>query len=234
MIKSAASLAQKLELVFTDESLLVEALTHRSAGSRNNERLEFLGDSILGFVVADRLFGLNRTASEGDLSRMRATLVKRETLADIALHWDVGAHLRLGSGELKSGGFRRQSILADALESIIGAVYKDQGITAARELIDRLYGARFQELASSPVVKDAKSRLQEWLQGKGQALPEYEVTTETGPPHRRLFNVTCHVHEAELTVAGSGSSRRSAEQDAAENALAQLLDSSVASSNSAS
>lgn len=222
MIKPAGQLAQKLSIDVIRNELLESALTHRSAGSDNNERLEFLGDAILGFVVASRIYSARKQAAEGDMSRIRAALVRRETLADIAQEWDFGSYLRLGSGELKSGGFRRASILADAVEALIGAVYLDRGMAAAEQLIETLYGERLTRLAVTPVAKDAKSRLQEHLQSVGASLPTYRIVSETGPAHQRWFEVECSVPTFEVTTAGSGTSRRTAEQAAAAIALERL------------
>lgn len=199
--------------------VLESALTHRSAGARNNERLEFLGDAILGFVVASRIFQAKDQAAEGDMSRIRAALVRKETLADIAQEWDIGSYLRLGSGELKSGGFRRASILADAVEAIIGAVYTDQGLPAAENLIAVLYGDRLTQLAVASATKDPKSQLQEHLQANGAALPTYRIVSETGPAHRRHFEVECTLVALEVSALGQGRSRRTAEQAAAEAVL---------------
>ena len=222
MIKTAQQLAHKLSIEFVRDDLLESALTHRSAGSNNNERLEFLGDSILGFVVASRIFEAKKGAAEGDMSRIRAALVRKETLADIAQEWDLGSYLRLGSGELKSGGYRRASILADAVEALIGAVYQDQGMPAAERLIETLYGERLTQLAVTTVVKDPKSQLQEFLQSTGAALPTYKIISETGPAHQRQFEVECFVPAQQVSATGTGTSRRTAEQAAASAALAQL------------
>jgi len=202
------------------QGLLGEALTHRSLGSRNYERLEFLGDAVLSFVVAEMLYREFDGASEGELSRYRATLVSGETLGKVALSLGLGDHLRLGEGELKSGGFRRASILADALEAVVGAVYLELGMEQARRAVERLLGPRLADLPSAAELKDPKTRLQEHLQGRGLALPRYEVTDIRGEPHRQEFTVRCDVEELGLSVDATGTSRRRAEQDAA----AQLLE----------
>lgn len=222
MIKPARQLADKLGLEFASAELLDAALTHRSAGSNNNERLEFLGDAILGFVVASRIFVDKEKAAEGDMSRIRAALVRKETLADIAQEWDIGSYLHLGSGELKSGGFRRASILADAVEAIIGAVYQDQGLPAAEQLIATFYGDRLTQLAVANATKDAKSQLQERLQADGAALPTYRIVSETGPAHRRHFEVECALDALKISALGQGRSRRNAEQSAAQAVLDRL------------
>lgn len=215
-------LCARLGVRFTSRELLEEALTHRSAGGRNNERLEFLGDGVLNFVVADALYGRFPRASEGELSRLRAALVKKETLASLAAGLELGEYLRLGSGELKSGGFRRASILADALEAVFGAVYRDGGFDAARELILRVYAGEFERLPSPAELKDPKTRLQELLQARRQTLPEYRVVDISGEAHAQTFTVACSAPGLERPCEGRGPSRRSAEQEAARRALEAL------------
>lgn len=217
-----ASLLKDLEYSFSDSSLLEEALTHRSFAAKNNERLEFLGDGILNFVIADELFKTYPDVQEGDLSRLRATLVNKESLAKIANHLKLGEVIRLGSGELKSGGFRRPSILADAVESIFGAVYCDGGFEPCRELIIRLYSERLTSKTDLQSLKDAKTQLQELVQSRRFALPEYQVTKITGRAHAQVFHVNCIVQEMHIEVAGEGKSRRKAEQVAAEKAIIQV------------
>lgn len=207
---------------FARPELLGEALTHRSAGSRNNERLEYLGDAVLNFLIAESLFRGVPDADEGGLSRLRANLVRRETLAEIAGELNLGEALVLGPGELKSGGFRRQSILADALEAVIGAVYLDGGFEACAELVDRLFRDRLDSLPSTESLKDPKTRLQEYLQGRQAPLPNYRLVSEEGEPHRRVFRVACEVDGVAEPVTASGRSRRAAEQEAARLALAVL------------
>ena len=204
------------------DRLLAEALTHRSAAGVNNERLEYLGDAVLSFVVAEMLFRLHGDATEGELSRYRAALVSGETLGALALELGLGRHIRLGEGELKSGGFRRTSILADALEAVIGAIYLDQGIDAARVAVERLLGERISDLPDAADLKDPKTRLQERLQARGIALPVYEVVEVSGEPHAQRFQIRCRVDELELTAEASGSSRRGAEQEAASRLLDEL------------
>jgi len=203
------------------------ALTHRSAHHDNNERLEFLGDAVLGMVIGEELFRRFPAASEGTLSRLRARLVSTGPLAAIGLGAGIGSMLRLGSGELRSGGFRRESILADATEALFGAIYLEGGVEAARELILGLYRERLEELRPEAELKDAKTRLQELLQGRGEALPVYSLEGASGEPHEQVFAVRCHVRLAgggELRADGAGSSRRRAEQEAAAGVLAQLCE----------
>ena len=208
--------------VFADEGLCRVALTHRSASGEHNERLEFLGDAVLNCSVARLLFDADRSADEGTLSRQRATLVSGETLAGIALELGIGDTRRLGSGELKSGGYRRASILADALEALIGAVYLDAGFEAAFAVVARLLRSRLEGLAPVAALKDPKTRLQEALQGRGLALPVYTLTAVSGEAHDQLFSVSCECAAFGVVTDGVGASRRRAEQLAAERALAQL------------
>lgn len=217
-------LEQTLGYAFDDPELLLKALTHRSAGGENNERLEFLGDAVLDLVVTEFIFRSHAAAPEGDLSRLRASLVNDSFLAKLALELGLGQHLRLGSGERKAGGHRRESILADALEAIFGAVYLDRGFEAARTLIERAFGERLLDLPAAEDLRDPKTRLQEWLQARGLGLPEYELTDISGAAHRQRFRVRCVVAADAPPTAGVGSSRRAAEQDAASKMLAQLLD----------
>jgi len=207
---------------FRQPALLETALTHRSASRRNNERLEFLGDAILGFVISETLYQRFPEAAEGQLSRMRASLVKGETLAGIARELGLGDYLILGSGELKSGGYRRDSTLADAFEAVIGAIYQDSGLSAAREFVLHHLGGRIDQLDPRGILKDPKTRLQEYLQARGQKLPRYEVTAIHGKTHDQMFEVACHVVGLDEPTRGRGSNRRKAEQAAAEAALARL------------
>lgn len=201
---------------------LEQALTHRSAGGNHNERLEFLGDAVLGMVIADTLFERLPDAPEGDLTRLRAALVNRTSLAELARATGMEGALNLGQGERKSGGYRRESILADALEALIGAIYRDIGFEAARDFVLRLYAARLADLPSAESLKDPKTRLQELLQGRGRALPEYRVLGVSGPDHAREFTVEVWLPSEKWSQRGSGSSRRGAEQGAAEMALSRL------------
>ena len=216
---------------FADSTLCRQALTHRSAGGEHNERLEFLGDSVLNCSVARLLYDAHPDADEGALSRLRATLVSGETLGKIAGELELGEHLRLGPGELKSGGFRRASILADALEAVVGAIYVDSGFDAAAAAVKRIVGTRLAELPAAESLKDAKTRLQEVLQARGLALPIYSLTATTGDPHAQSFAVTCEVPAFGLIAAGEGVSRRRAEQMAARKAL-ELIPADVRVSSS--
>lgn len=220
-----AKVSRALGYEFASPEFLETALTHRSVGSVNNERLEFLGDAVLSFVISASLYERFPQADEGRLSRLRAALVKGETLTEIARQLELGNYLRLGPGEMKSGGHRRASILADAVEALIGAVYLDAGIEPARELILRLYGERFeQDLPGAEQLKDPKTRLQEWLQGRRESLPVYEVVSVSGEAHDQTFVVTCTVAGLPAPTTGTGASRRKAEQDAADEALRQLTE----------
>lgn len=215
----SAGFAGRLGYRFDDETLLRNALTHRSVGGLNNERLEFLGDSILNFVIAAELYRRYPKASEGDLSRLRASMVDKDSLAGIGAGLNLGEHLYLGSGELKSGGFRRKSILADAVEALIGAIYLDGGFEAAREAIRRLYQPTLDNPIDPETLKDPKTRLQELLQARRQSLPDYELVEVSGKPHAQRFTVRCVIGGLDRRVLGSGSSRRKAEQQAAERAF---------------
>lgn len=226
----AAALEALLGYRFSDAALLDLALTHRSrSGSRNNERLEFLGDAFLGFVVAAELFRRHPQAAESELTLIRASLVRRRTLAELGRSLALGERLHLGQGELRSGGFRRDSILADAVEALIGAVLLDGGDEPARALVLRLLGERLDLAQPGVVAKDPKTRLQEYLQGQGDALPEYEITEVRGQDHDQEFVVECRVPSREAKRSGRGVSRRAAEQHAAETMLAHLEASAPAS-----
>ncbi|WP_161866588.1 MULTISPECIES: ribonuclease III [Pseudomonas] len=222
MSPNLSRLERKLGYSFKDQDLMILALTHRSFAGRNNERLEFLGDAILNFVAGEALFERFPQAREGQLSRLRARLVKGETLAVLARGFELGEYLRLGSGELKSGGFRRESILADALEALIGAIYLDAGMEAARErVLDWLTG-ELDGLTLVDTNKDPKTRLQEFLQSRACELPRYEVVDVQGEPHCRTFMVECQVALLNEKTLGQGGSRRIAEQVAAAAALIAL------------
>ncbi|QBQ53177.1 ribonuclease III [Nitrosococcus wardiae] len=216
-------LCVKLGYRFAEPTLLRCAITHRSAAKENNERLEFLGDSILNFLIAEFLYVRFPRAQEGKLSRLRATLVKGETLAELARELEIGDHLILGPGELKSGGYRRTSILADAFEAVIGAVYLDGGLEACRKLVAFLYQGRLEALASEVLLKDPKTRLQEYLQARQLPLPDYRVSAVRGEAHDQVFQVECIINDTFPPVVGTGRSRRKAEQDAAIQALELLL-----------
>jgi ribonuclease-3 len=208
--------------VFLQPALCYAAVTHRSAGAEHNERLEFLGDGILNCCVARLLYDAHPLADEGALSRFRATLVSGETLAQIAGELKLGPHLRLGMGELKTGGFRRASILADALEALLGAIFLDSGFDAAAAVIARIIGPRMADLPAADTLKDPKTRLQEALQAHGLALPVYTLTAVAGDPHVHSFTVSCEVPIFELAAVGEGGSRRRAEQLAAAKLLELL------------
>lgn len=216
------SLERRLGYRFNDPILLQQALTHRSYGTPNNERLEFLGDSVLGLVIAQELYARFGAHPEGKLSRLRAALVRAQTLAEVALEMELGEHLRLGEGELKSGGFRRPSILADALEALFGAVLLDGGVEAARGVILRLYQPLVEGLDPKQEAKDPKTQLQEYLQGRHSALPSYRVTSTTGIAPNEVFQVECVIADLGVSALGSGSTRRGAEQDAAQQAFERL------------
>jgi len=216
-------LCRRLNYEFKDLALLKAAMTHRSARGVNNERLEFLGDSILGLVIARSLFEKFPMATEGQLSRMRSSLVKGDTLAALANELELGECLFLGSGELKSGGFRRSSILEDAIEAVIGAVERDGGLEAAQELVLHLYKKRLAEVDLDASTKDPKTRLQEFLQGQGKPLPIYEVMKISGDTHDQTFIVSCRIEDMAKPVEGKGGSRRKAEQSAA-NKLLNILE----------
>jgi len=224
---SSAEALSRLEAAlghrFGDRSLLEQALTHRSAARPNNERLEFLGDAVLGYVIAQRLFETRSTDAEDVLTLMRASLVRRETLAEIARELDLGTFVRLGGGERRSGGHKRSSILADALEAVFGAVHLDAGVEAARGVILRLFSDRMAALDAN-AVKDSKTRLQEWLQGKNLPLPVYKIVETSGTAHEREFLVSCQVAELGLEVAGRGRSRRAAEKNAANGMLERIAE----------
>ena len=222
MHPSLLALQDRLQHAFSDPSLLQRAVTHRSFSADHNERLEFLGDSVLNLAVSSLLYELLRSQPEGDLSRVRANLVKQETLHQLALRLQLPDVLRLGEGESKSGGKQRPSILADALEALIGAVYLDAGYTRAERLVHQL----FQGVEINPQMqaasKDAKTALQEWLQGRKMKLPQYRVVGTVGAAHRQTFDVECEITELGLTERGIGGSRRAGEQAAAAAMLATL------------
>jgi len=219
---STAVLEQALGHAFTDQALLKLALTHRSAGSRNNERLEFLGDSILNHIIAEALYLHFSRAKEGELSRMRSSLVKGDTLADVAREFQLGDHVRLGPGERKSGGYRRSSILADTLEALAGAILLDAGYDRCKAVVLHWFGSRLGQIAAGVADKDAKTRLQEFLQGRGNPLPEYELLAVHGDDHDQQFSVACRISRPALVAQGTGKSRRKAEQAAALEALERL------------
>ena len=215
-------LESRLDYRFNDRALLEQALTHKSHSRRHNERLEFLGDAVLGYVIADTLFRNHPELAEDALTLVRAQLVRRDTLSGIAVEIGLGEYLKLGTGERKSGGRQRASILADTVEAVIGAVSLDGGIEAARTLVQRLYGTHLDAVDSDSVSKDAKTTLQELLQGRSLALPVYDVVATAGSEHRRTFTVSCRVEDLGLETTGRGSSRRAAEKAAAEAMIERL------------
>ena len=223
MAELGCQLITRLGIRFVDPTLLRQALTHRSAGSDHNERLEFLGDAVLELIVSEWLFQHFDDADEGHLTRLRARLVRKETLAEVARSVRLGEALALGGGELKSGGRHRDSILADALEALLGAYYLDSGYVACASFVRRLMQPWFAQLESQPQTKDPKTRLQEWLQSRGESLPSYHVIATRGAAHDQEFEVACRVNVLGKDVKAIGRSRRGAEQQAAALALEQLL-----------
>ncbi|MCU7931167.1 MAG: ribonuclease III [Candidatus Thiodiazotropha sp. (ex Codakia rugifera)] len=215
-------LCRHLGYRFIDSQLIEQALTHRSVAGKNNERLEYLGDAILGFVIADALYHHFHDATEGQLSRLRSSLVKRDTLAEMAREFKLGDYLHLGHGELRSGGQSRDSILADGVEAILAAIYLDGGYQATREVIQRIFTPRLNKLSLKAHQKDPKTQLQEYLQASKIGLPSYEISNISGDPHDQLFKVICFITELDKKTTGLGSSRRKAEQDAALQMLTVL------------
>ncbi len=222
MTVSTDGLVKSLHYQFSNPDLLKAALTHRSAGNENNERLEYLGDAVLGFVVAELLYIRFPQASEGELSRLRASLVNRDSLAAIARSMELGNYLTLGSGELKSGGYRRESILADALEAILGAILLDSDFQQCSDCIQQIFAGRLDTMPDDAELKDPKTRLQEYLQARKFEVPVYEVTLVLGKAHNQEFSVTCHANAVNQRTTGKGKSRRKAEQDAAQAMLTVL------------
>jgi ribonuclease-3 len=215
-------LIRTLNYQFRDSGLLEQALTHRSAPGHNNERLEYLGDALLDFFVAEILYFRFQEADEGQLSRLRAGMVKKESLAEVARSLNLGDHLKLGPGELRSGGHARESILADATEAVLAAVYLDGGMKAAKQVMLRLFQPKLEEIDPEQALKDPKTRLQEYLQAHKHPLPEYGVLEVSGSQHAQQFKVFCRVPDLGLEHHGSGTSRRRAEQQAARNMLTEL------------
>jgi len=215
----STSFGASLGYTFRDAGLLRQALTHRSYGTPNNERLEFVGDAVLNCVVARTLYARFPELPEGDLSRARASLVNRETLVQVARRLDLGDAVRLGEGEMRSGGSDRASILADALEAVFGAVFIDGGYEAARQVIDTVYADILRDADPASLGKDPKTRLQEWLQARRMPVPDYAVVATRGEAHAQVFDVECRIPALDLVTAGSGPSRRAGEQEAAAEAL---------------
>ncbi len=222
MADTLRALQQALQYSFNSVALLEQALTHRSAVGPHYERLEYLGDGLLNFVIGEAAFTYWHKAAEGDLSRLRASLVCEDSLARIAKRLNLSEYLRMGTGELKSGGFRRESILADALEAIIGAIYLDGGFVPARAAVLLFFADALTSLPDPETLKDSKTRLQEHLQGESRPLPEYRVISEHGPPHRRIFQVACRLADSGAQTESGGTSRKQAEQDAARLMVEQI------------
>jgi ribonuclease-3 len=218
---SLTSIERAIGYAFVSRGILDQALTHRSFSAQHNERLEFLGDSVLNCVIAQALYERFAGVREGDLSRLRANLVRQEALAEIARKLGLGEQLRLGEGELKSGGFRRPSILADALEAVFGAVFVDGGFEQARHTVLRLYESSLSNLDPHRSGKDAKTTLQEFLQGRRLSLPQYQLRATRGEAHAQEFEVECRIPELGISATGCGPSRRAAEQEAARRAFEQ-------------
>lgn len=219
---SLASLQSSIGYTFNTTTLLQLAVTHRSFSGNNNERLEFLGDSVLNFIVAHQLYQRFPKLPEGDLSRLRAQLVKESSLCEIALTLNLKDYLKLGEGELKSAGWRRPSILADALEAIVGAVYMDGGFVAAEVVVLKLFAQKLSTIDPKAIDKDAKSQLQEYLQSKKIELPDYMVVSIEGEAHAQSFKVECVINKLNITTLGEGTSRRNAEQQAAQLAMEKI------------
>lgn len=221
---SSFKLADLLDQKHMGSDCFVQALTHRSASSKHNERMEFLGDSVLGLVITNALYHHMPVASEGYLSRLRASLVNENTLAEIANELSLGDFLRLGPGELKSGGFRRKSILSDTLEAVIASVYLEKGMKQAEDFIIKIYTKRFDKLPSEDELKDPKSRLQEVLQSRNYDIPKYELLSIAGDAHRQIFTAECVIEPLDIKTKGVSSSRRKAEQQSAQNAYEIVLE----------
>ncbi len=222
MASNAQQLQDRLQYQFIDQTLLTLALSHRSCGSKNNERLEFLGDAVLGLIVSNFLFQRFPEAREGDLSRIRSQIVCAESLAEVARSLDLGPELLLGQGEMKSGGHRRDSILGDTVEALIGAIYLDKGMSAAEQSVVNWFADKLNAVTLDTPVKDPKTALQEWLQARGKPLPEYVVVKTQGEDHSRLFTISCKIANIESAAEATASSRRKAEQLVAEELLKQL------------
>ena len=226
MTGNVRQLQERLNYSFKDESVLMLALSHRSCGSRNNERLEFLGDAILGLSVTDILYRKFPKAREGELSRMRSQIVRAESLAGVAKQLELGSELLLGPGEMKSGGHRRDSILGDAVEALIGAVYVDTGLAAAQSCIALWFDELLAAASEADSIRDAKTSLQEWLQKRGKPVPEYTLVNTGGEAHSRLFTVSCKIAAVEKEISAVASSVRKAEQMVAAQLLIELEKSS--------
>lgn len=215
-------LSKVINYRFNKADLLELALSHRSVGKYNNERLEFLGDSIVNFIIAQALFNKEEHATEGDLSRMRASLVKGDTLAEIAKEFQLGDYLKLGQGEIKSGGHKRASILAGALESLIGAIYLDSDFETCQQIVLAWFKERLKSTVTETIVKDPKTQLQEYLQAMKVDVPEYKLINTAGAAHKQLFYVECIIERLKKSVTAEGLSRRKAEQNAAQTMMKEL------------
>ncbi|MEX0385807.1 ribonuclease III [Spiribacter onubensis] len=222
MMNDLQRLAERIQWDFDEPTLLQQSVTHRSSDGPNNERLEFLGDAILNFVIASEIFERRPDLREGELSRLRAALVNKNALAEIARDIALGPHIVLGSGELKTGGRRRDSILADALEAVIGAVYLDGGYEAGRDLVLRLFSVHLARLPDMEALKDPKTRLQEYLQARHLELPHYDVEHVSGRAHEQTFRVLCNCESLQLAGQGVAGNRRQAEQAAADDLLSKI------------
>ena len=222
MNRSHSKLESDLGHIFHNKSILISALTHRSLGKDNNERLEYLGDALLGFIIAELLYTLHPHATEGELTRLRSMLVKGDTLAKIARELDLGEYIKLGGSELKSGGWRRKSILANTLEALIGAIYLDAGIETCKKTVLGLFENNLKNCSPEKLVKDPKTRLQEFLQSQQKNLPVYNVILERGDAHEKVFTVQCSIPEINVSVTAEGRNKRDAEQAAAQQALDML------------
>jgi ribonuclease III len=220
--KTATWLKKSLDYEFKNVQLLQQALTHRSAHGLNNERLEYLGDAVLDFVISEAVYLQRPDATEGVLSRLRSSLVKDTTLAELATELEIGDYLILGPGEKKSGGHRRASILADALEAIFGAVYLDAGFGEAQQIIHNAFAGRLTEIPDSAERRDPKTRLQELVQSRKIALPDYRVERVEGKAHKQTFSVRCTIAELDASTTGQGTTRRNAEQESAAHMLALI------------
>ncbi len=223
MHESPQKLSQLLNYQFKDIQLFELALTHRSVGHKNNERLEYLGDALLGLIIADVIFHQFKDADEGELTRLRANLVKRETLARLARDMELGKYIKLGGGEMKSGGWRRDSILSNTFEALIGAIYLDSDFPACQKCVEHIYRELLQNSSADSIKKDPKTELQEFLQGKKSSLPVYTVIKEDGLAHSREFTVECQVEILDEPVVAVGRSKRNAEQSSAKEALKKLV-----------
>ena len=219
MANKLDKLQHKLDYQFSNPDLAQQALTHRSADKLHNERLEFLGDSLLGFIIAEALYEIHPEATEGELSRMRASMVNKASLAKIARTLELGEFVKLGSGELKSGGMNRDSILADTVEALIAAIYLDGGMSACNQFVRTFSSENLHSHEAGKKQKDGKTRLQELMQARGRALPEYEVSQVSGAAHQQIFHVSCKIDILDTPQTGSGGSKRDAEQEAAQKIL---------------